>query len=177
MLIRGGNRNAPILECSYAATDDFRSGTTGCTTSFRDSLLRTNWIGSSRPESERAETIRHHGALSTGTHSVGKETGIYAGCNPSAVLRFSQCHSRLGTLANAFSDKARGTRRFDGWDKNRAALAEKDDAKLPLRHSGALGQGGIPDRPPRCGAELFAFARSPKPMSTPEVGNRPHPPG
>src|SRR5260370_13033492 len=171
MFIGGGNRNAPILECSYAATDDFRSGTTGCTTSFRDSLLRTNWIGSSRPESERAETIRNYCALWNGTHSVGKETGIYAGCNPSACLRFSQCHSRLGTLANAFSEKARGTRRFDGRDKNRAALAEKDDAKLPLRHSGAMWQGGISERLPRCCAEISAFETSTKAMSTLDMWN------
>src|SRR5216683_1951743 len=36
MSIRDGNRDAAILECSYAATDDFRSGTAGWPASVRD---------------------------------------------------------------------------------------------------------------------------------------------
>src|SRR5258708_1213054 len=164
--MRGGNRNAAILECSYAGTDDFRSGTAGWTASVRDSLLRANWIASSCPENERAETVRHHCTLSAGNHSAGKATRFYARGNPSIVLRFSQFPSRLGTLANPVPEKARRTRRFDGWDKNGAALAEKDDATLSLRHSGAMWQEDVSERLRRCCGEISDFETSTKPMST-----------
>lgn len=46
------------------------------------------------------------------------------------------------------------------------ALAEKDDAELPLRHSGAMRQGDISERMRRCCGKISAFKTSTKPMSS-----------
>src|SRR5882672_5097402 len=78
--------------------------------------------------------------------------------------------------ANAVSEKTRGTGRFDERDKNGAALAEKDDAKLPLRHSGAMWQGDISERPRRCCGEIPAFETSTQPISTRDMWNWPRRP-
>jgi hypothetical protein len=52
--------------------------------------------------------------------------------------------------------KARGTRRFDGWDKNNAAFVEENDARLPLRESGSMWKMDIPERVRKCDGETFA---------------------
>jgi hypothetical protein len=74
-------------------------------------------------------------------------------------------------VANAVSEKARGTRRFNEWNKISTALAEKDDAELPLRHSGAMWQRDISERMRRRCGETSAFKTSTKPMSTPDMWN------
>jgi hypothetical protein len=74
-------------------------------------------------------------------------------------------------VARAIQEKTSGTQRIDGRDKDSAAFAEKDDAKLPLRHSGAMWQGDISERMRRYCGEISAFETSTKPMSARDMRN------
>src|SRR5712692_6086775 len=58
------------LECAYARIDDFRGSTTSWTPGIGDPVLRENRTASPGPANQRAETIRHHSALSAGNHSA-----------------------------------------------------------------------------------------------------------
>jgi hypothetical protein len=157
-------RNAAILEWCHAAVNDFRGCATSWTSTLRHTLLRADWNTSSRPTNQWTETLRHHSALSARSYPMGASSRFHAGGNPTAVLRFPQCHPGFRTLAKAVPEKARGTRRLNGWNKDSAALAEKDDARLSLRHSGAMWQGDISERLRRCCGEISAAETSTKPI-------------
>src|SRR6202167_5748486 len=59
-----------------------------------------------------------------------RQLSFYVRRNPTVILRLRQCHAGFGALAEAVATEARGTRRFDGRDKDGPAPVEKDDAEL-----------------------------------------------
>jgi hypothetical protein len=154
--VRTGNRSVAILECRHATIDDFSGSSASRLASLRDSLLRANRAPTSGRANERAETLRHDGPLPAGHRPMRTSTWFYPGRNPAALLRFPQHHQGFGTVADAFPKETHGTRPIDGRDKNRAAITEKDDAKLPLRHPGSMWQENIPARLRRRRDEISA---------------------
>ena len=134
--------NAVVLyNFAGAAADDLPSRATSRAPSLRHSLLRTDRIASSRAKNQRAATLRRNRALSSRDYPMGAAARVHVGRDSGAVLRLSECHARFRAMASAVSKKARRTRRFDGGDHDRPALARENDAGLPMRDSGSMRQG------------------------------------
>jgi hypothetical protein len=103
LLLIGENSGA-----TYAAANCLRSRSTAWTPTVRDPLLRTHRGASSRSTDQWPEALRHHGAPSACGHTESKTNWLHSGRNQATVLRFSQWHPSLKTMAKTIAAKTYG---------------------------------------------------------------------
>lgn len=128
---------------AHASINHLAGGRPNPTATLGDSILRADRPASPRAAAQRAETLRSKGAVPPGDHSARPPTRFYIGRDPILVLRLPRRHSRLGTLADDVSKKARGVGASDGWNKDRESAAQTVDDEVPVRHLGSMWQGHV----------------------------------